>query len=85
MRMLAAHDAEGNIYQVVVSPPDAPPATAATQPGLLITEVVVPETIRGLDLSDPEQAAQQLSRFVQEFRVEPGTKARLIPKEPKGP
>ena len=52
MRILAAHDAEGNIYQVVVSPPGAPPATVTTEPGLLITEIEAPEMMSGLDLSD---------------------------------
>jgi hypothetical protein len=83
MKILAAHDAEGNIHQVVVSPPDAPPAIVATEMGLLITEVEVPEALSGLDKSDPEHSAEQLSKIfqaLQNFRVEVGTKARLMRK-----
>ena len=88
MRILAAHDAEGNIHQLVVSPPDAPPATVTTEPGLLITEIEAPEVMRGLDLSDPEGSSQQLSEVLQHlhnFRVEMGTKAKLLRKKSQGP
>jgi hypothetical protein len=87
MRILAAHDAEGNIYQVVVSPPGAPPATVTTEPGLLITEIEAPEMMSGLDLSDSERSNQQLSEVLQhlyDFRVEVGAKAKLIRKKSEG-
>jgi hypothetical protein len=83
MRIFAAHDAEGNIHEVVVSPPDAPPATVMTEPGLLISEIEAPEMMSGLDLNDPECSSQQLSEVLQHlrhFRVEVGTKAKLIRK-----
>jgi hypothetical protein len=84
MRILAAHDAEGNIHQVVLSPPDAPLATVTTEPGLLITEIEAPAVMSGLDLSDPERSTHQLSEVLQHlrhFRVEVGAKAKLIRKE----
>jgi hypothetical protein len=87
MRILAAHDAEGNIHEVVVSPSDAPPATVTTQPGLLITEIEAPEVMSGLDLSDPERSSQRLSELLQHlhhFRVEVGAKAKLIRKKSEG-
>jgi len=87
MRILAAHDVEGNIHQLVVSPPDAPPATVATEPGLLITEIEIPDAMSGLDLSDPERSGQQLSEVFQhphDFRVEVGAKAKLIRKKSQG-
>ena len=87
MRILAAHDAEGNIYQVVVSPPGAPPATVTTEPALLITEIEAPEMMSELDLSDPERRGQQLSQVLQHlqhFRVEVGAKAKLIRKKSEG-
>ena len=87
MRILAVHDAEGNIHQVAVLPPNAPPATVTTEPGLLTTEIEAPEMMSGLDLSDPERSSQQLSEVLQHlshFRVEVGAKAKLIRKEPKG-
>ena len=60
MRICTAHDAEGKIHYVVVSPPDAPPATVTTETGLLVTEVAPPA---GLDL------AKLLEHFP-DFRVE---------------
>jgi hypothetical protein len=83
MRVLVAHDAEGTIHQVVLIPPDAPPATVTTEPGLLITEIQAPEVMSGLDLRDPERSNQQLSEVLQHlrhFRVEVGGKAKLIRK-----
>ena len=81
MRILAAHDAEGNIHQLVVSPPDAPPATVTTEPGLLISEIEAPEVMSGLDLSDPERSGQQLSEVLKHFQVEVGAKAKLVRKK----
>ena len=81
MRILAVHDAEGNIHQIVVSPPDAPPATVTTEPGLLISEIEAPEVMSGLDLSDPERSSQQLSEILQHFQVEVGAKAKLVGKK----
>jgi hypothetical protein len=63
MRILAAHDAEGNIHQVVVSPAGAPPATVTTESGLLVTEVEPPEGISGRDLA-------KVLQHLQDFRVE---------------
>ena len=82
MRILAAHDAKGNIHHVVVSPPGVPVATVATEPGLLITEIEIPETMSGLDLSDPERSSQRLSEVLQHFQVEVGARAKLIRKKP---
>ena len=81
MRILAAHDAKGNIHNVVVSPPDAPPATVTTEPGLLISEIEAPEVMSGLNLSDPERSSQQLSEVLQHFQVEVGAKAKLVRKK----
>jgi hypothetical protein len=85
MRILAAHDAAGNIHEVVLSPADAPLVTVTTQTGLLVTEVEAPEGISMLDLSHPERGRRQLekvSRQLQEFRVEVG-KATLVRKKKK--
>jgi hypothetical protein len=60
MKILTAHDAEGKIHYVVVSPPGAPPATVTTETGLLVTQVEPPA---GLDL------AKVLQNFP-DFRVE---------------
>jgi hypothetical protein len=81
MKIVVAHDAEGNIHHLVVSPPDAPPATVTTEPGLLISEIEAPEVMSGLDLSDPERSSQQLSEVLQHFQVEVGAKAKLVRKK----
>jgi hypothetical protein len=88
MRMIAAHDEQGNIHHVVISPEDAPLATVTTEtaPGLLVTEVEVPEMIAKLDPSDPEAGGQQLDQVLeqlQEFRVEVD-KGKLVQKGSKG-
>jgi hypothetical protein len=86
MRIFAAHDAEGNIHQIVVSPPNAPLPTVTTEPGLLMTEIQVPATMSQLDLSDPERSSQQLSEVFQNlrhFRVEVAA-AKLIRKKSGG-
>ena len=85
MRILAAHDAAGNIHEVVLSPAGAPPATITTETGLSVTEVKAPAGISKTDLSDPDRSRRQLeklSRQLQELRVEVG-KAELVPKKKK--
>jgi hypothetical protein len=86
MRILAAHDAQGNIHHVVISPEDAPHATVTTEtdPGLLVTEVEVPEVLSKLDLVDPEASGRQLDEVLQqlqEFRVEVKAKGKLVRKD----
>ena len=80
MRILTAHDAEGNLHHVVVSPPNAPPATVTTETSLLVTEVEPPEALSGLDLSDPK-GSRKLAKVLghlRDFRVEVGGKAKLM-------
>ena len=50
MRILATHDSQGNIHELVVSPADSPLAAVTAEDGLLVTEVEVPE-ISGLENS----------------------------------
>ena len=85
MRILAAHDDEGNIHHVVISTSDAPPATVTTETGtgLLVTEVEIPDMLSKLDLSDRESGGPQLDKVLQQlqdFRVELKTKGKLIRK-----
>ena len=80
MRILAAHDPQGRIHEVVLSPADAPRATVTTETGLLVTEVEPPKGISGLDLRDPERSRKQLDKLrqqLQELRVEVG-KVKLV-------
>ena len=85
MRILVAHDAEGNIQHLVISPEDAPLATVTTEtdPGLLVTEVEVPEMLSKLDLDEPEASDQQLNEVLQqlqEFRVDVKGQRKLLRK-----
>jgi hypothetical protein len=83
MRILAAHDTQGNIQHIVVSPADLPLATVTVENALLVTEVEVPEELAGLDLSDPEESHGRLAEVLlhlQEFRIEGEVKAKLIRK-----
>ena len=85
MRILAAHDAEGNIHHVVISTEDAPLGTVTTETdrGLLVTEVEIPEMLSKLDLGDPEGSGRQLDEVLQQlqnFRVELKAKGKLIRK-----
>jgi hypothetical protein len=82
MRIVAAHDAQGNIDYVVISPADAPLGTVTTDtnPGLLVTEVEVPETLSKLELTGPEAGRQLEEVLRQEFQVEAKGKGKLVPK-----
>jgi hypothetical protein len=74
VRILAAHDAEGNIHHLVVSPADAPLATVTSETGLLVTEVEAPEVVSGLDLSGPgsRKELDRVLEYLRDFRVEVG-------------
>jgi hypothetical protein len=81
MKLLAAHDTQGNIQHIVVSPADSPLATVTAETGLLVTEVEAPEELSGLDLSDPEISHGRLAevlQHLQDFRIEGEVKARLV-------
>jgi hypothetical protein len=83
MRILAAHDTQGNIQHIVASPADSPLATVTAESALLVTEVEVPEELIGLDLSDPEESHGRLAEVLlhlQEFQIEGEVKAKLIRK-----
>ena len=77
MRMLTIHDVQGNIHHFVLNPGEMLPATVGAEPGLLTTEVEVPQEMARLDLNDPE-SFQYLREVVGHFRVERQAKARLV-------
>jgi hypothetical protein len=78
MKVLAIHDAQGNIAAVVVRPGDAPTG-AVVVPGQTVTEVEAPEV--HIDPEDPG-SYQQLIEMLQEFQVEVKTEGRLVRKAP---
>jgi hypothetical protein len=78
MKVLAIHDAQGNIAGVVASPGDAP-LGAVVVPGQTMTEVEVPDM--QIDPADPE-SYQQFIEMLKQFRVEVKTEGRLVKKAP---
>jgi len=82
MRILARHDVQGNVHEIVVSPADSPPVVVTTEIGLLATYVEAPEEFTGLDLNDPE-SLQRLTEVLDQFRVEAKAEARLVRKSPE--
>jgi hypothetical protein len=71
MRILAIHDAQGNIYHIVMRPSDSPPVAFAGEPGLSVTEVEAPE------ISDPRDR-QQIEEVLERWRVEVKPEAKLV-------
>jgi hypothetical protein len=82
MRILARHDAQGNVHEIVVSPADSPRVAVTTELGLLTTEVEAPEEIAGLDVNDPE-SLQRLTEMINQLRVEAKAEASLVRKTPE--
>jgi hypothetical protein len=84
MPIFATHDAKGNIQQIVVSSADAPFATMTAETGPSVTsEIEVSEFLSEVDLSNLEESLRQfieLTQHLQDFRIEAGTKARLVRK-----
>ena len=79
MKILAIHDAKGNIAASIVLPANAPPGAVAVDPGQVMTEVEVRELkIDPLD----GQNYQRLVEVIQNFRVEVKTEAKLVRKRP---
>jgi hypothetical protein len=78
MKILAVHDAQGNISASVVLPTDAPAAAIRVEPGQTITE------IDGHNLKFDalkEQSYGRLIELIQNYRIKPITsKAKLIRK-----
>ena len=78
MKIMAVHDAQGNISATVVLPTDAPAGAIRVEPGQAITE------IDGHNLKFDavnEQRYERLTELIQNFRVEPGiSKAKLVRK-----
>jgi len=68
MKIMAIHDAQGNISATVVLPTDAPPGAIRVEPGQTITE------IDGHNLkfdAQKEQSYERLREVIQNFRIEP--------------
>jgi hypothetical protein len=78
MKIMAIHDAQGNISANLVLPADAPPGGVGVDPGQTITE------IDGHNLKFDalkEQSYERLIELMQNFRIEPiSSKAKLVRK-----
>jgi len=81
MKLLAVHDAKGNIARIMVCPPSAPPAATAAGPGYFVTEVEAPDP--KIDAADPE-SYQRLTQVLKNFRVEVKTEGKLVRKDSPG-
>lgn len=83
MRILAAHDAQGNIQHMVLCPADSPLAMVTAETGLLVSAVAVPDALAKVDLTDEEGSRRQLAevyKHLQTFRVEVGVESKLTRK-----
>jgi len=78
MKILAIHDAHGNITASVVLPENAPPGAVAAEPGQMMTEVEAEVRIDPLD----GENYQRLIEVIQNFRVDVKTEAKLVRKRP---
>jgi hypothetical protein len=77
MKILAIHDAEGNIVASVIRPEDAPPASVAVGPGRMTTEVEARE-VKIDPLDEHEESYKRLIEVMQNSRVE--VEAKLVTK-----
>lgn len=70
MRVVAVHDAAGNITALTTVPPDAPMAGATPKGGQSVTELEIPEIAEDLDSAS---LADRLTEIIGTHRVEPRT------------
>ncbi len=77
MKLLAIHDAKGNISRIVVCPPNAPPAATAVGPGHFVTEVEALDV--KIDPADPS-SYQRLTQVLENSQVEVKTEGKLVRK-----
>ena len=81
MKVLAAHDADGNVQYIVVSPEGAPTATVATESTLFVTEVDAADVMPGLDDREhSDRRVAEVMQQLQQFRVELKGRAKLVRK-----
>jgi hypothetical protein len=74
MRLLALHDAHGNLAGLVAAPSDAPQASFSPEPGLFLSEV----DSTGLDLClGGEETLERLTEVLDHHRVDIATR-RLV-------
>ena len=77
MKILAIHDAQGNIVASIIRPEDAPRGAPAAGPGQMITEVEARE-VRIDTLDEHEQSYRHLVEVMQNSCVD--VEAKLVTK-----
>jgi hypothetical protein len=78
MRVVALHDADGNIESLLASPEGSPSMGTEVKPGQRMTEIDVPELTSDLDGSS---LLDRLDEMISSHRVEAGpSQARLVQK-----
>jgi hypothetical protein len=75
MRLLAIHDADGNIARFVMNPSDGPRAVVAAQVGEFVTEIEAPDL--EFDAEDP-RSLHRVLELMDRYRVEPGGPRQLV-------
>jgi len=81
MKVLAIHDAKGDIARIVVCPPNSPPAGTAVGAGYLATEVEAPDL--KINAADP-QSYQRVAQVLKKLKVEVKPAGKLVKKRPSG-
>ena len=79
MKIIATHDAEGNILGLVVGPSDGPPVATAVEAGQYQSEVDVPSDIDKL-LKAKRLDENRITKALAAYRVGAKGKAKLVSK-----
>ncbi|MDB5066426.1 MAG: hypothetical protein JWM18_2860 [Chloroflexi bacterium] len=80
MKVLAVHDAKGNISGFVVHPVDGPPGAVTVRPGEQMTEVELPPEVN-LDLIGDDDSLERLVGVLHAFRIEMMARTGLLRKD----
>jgi hypothetical protein len=75
MKARVIHDRDGTIFGLITFSPDGPPPSIGLEPGLMLTDVEVPND--AVDLSRVE-SEEQIAEALQKLRVEVKTTAELV-------
>lgn len=77
MKLLAIHDAKGNIVRLIVRPLNAPPGSTAVPSGHFATEIEVPD----IKIEPGQQSTyDRLKQVMKDHRIEVKTESKLVPK-----
>lgn len=75
MKCLVMHDGAGNIAAIVTCPSESPAVIVTPQPGLLMSEVEVPEGT--IDLTSPE-SEKRVAEVLAQFQIRGRSEGKLV-------